>query len=75
MTLRQGQARKQPARDDWAAQAGVPMSVAALHASLRLNQSECYRKLADLDRAREFLQRTGSARSTLTSAGNRSRTT
>ncbi|MFY1705007.1 hypothetical protein ACN28G_25365 [Micromonospora sp. WMMA1923] len=38
------------------AEAGVPMSVAALYPSLHLNLSECYRKLGDLDRAREHLQ-------------------
>ncbi|MFE0591697.1 tetratricopeptide repeat protein [Micromonospora echinospora] len=43
--------------DDRVAQAGVPMSVAALYPSLHLNLGECYRKLGDLDRARECLQR------------------
>ncbi|MER7893796.1 tetratricopeptide repeat protein [Micromonospora sp. NPDC094482] len=38
------------------AQAGVPMSVAGLYPSLHLNLGECYRKLGDLDRAREYLQ-------------------
>lgn len=42
--------------DDRLAQAGVPMSVAALYPSLHLNLGECYRKLDDLDRARECLQ-------------------
>ena len=42
--------------DDRLAQAGVPMSVAALYPSLHLNLGECYRKLGDLGRAREFLQ-------------------
>ncbi|WP_326552860.1 tetratricopeptide repeat protein [Micromonospora sp. NBC_01813] len=37
------------------AQAGVPMSVAGLYPSLHLNLGECYRKLGDLDRARECL--------------------
>ncbi|MGC4746223.1 tetratricopeptide repeat protein [Micromonospora sp. DT201] len=43
--------------DDRVAQAGVPMSVAALYPSLHLNLGECYRKLGDLGRARECLQR------------------
>ena len=38
------------------AQAGVTLSVAGLYPSLHLNLSECYRKLGDLDRAREQLQ-------------------
>jgi tetratricopeptide (TPR) repeat protein len=42
--------------DDQVAQAGVPLSVAGLYPSLHLNLSECYRKLGDLDRAREHLQ-------------------
>ncbi|MEU5552241.1 MULTISPECIES: tetratricopeptide repeat protein [unclassified Micromonospora] len=42
--------------DDRAAQAGVPMSVAALYPSLHLNLGECHRKLGDLGRARECLQ-------------------
>ncbi|MEU2663830.1 tetratricopeptide repeat protein [Micromonospora sp. DT46] len=33
------------------------MSVAALYPSLHLNLGECYRKLGDLGRARECLQR------------------
>ncbi|MGC4761075.1 tetratricopeptide repeat protein [Micromonospora trifolii] len=43
--------------EDRVAQAGVPMSVAGLYSSLHLNLAECYRKLGDLDRARECLQR------------------
>jgi hypothetical protein len=39
------------------AQAGVPLPVAGLYPSLHLNLSECYRKLGDLTRAREHLQR------------------
>ncbi|MEU7613592.1 hypothetical protein [Micromonospora sp. NPDC049204] len=39
------------------AQAGVPMSVAALYPSLHLNLADCYRKLGDLGRARDHLQR------------------
>ena len=37
-------------------QAGVTLPVAGLYPSLHLNLSECYRKLGDLDRAREHLQ-------------------
>ncbi|GAA5059919.1 tetratricopeptide (TPR) repeat protein [Thermocatellispora tengchongensis] len=43
--------------DERVAQAGVTLSVAGLYPSLHLNLSECYRKLGDLDRAREHLQR------------------
>ncbi|MEO3773643.1 tetratricopeptide repeat protein [Micromonospora sp. B9E7] len=43
--------------DDRVAQAGVPMSVSGLYPSLHLNLAECYRKLGDLGRARECLQR------------------
>ncbi|MFI6235943.1 hypothetical protein ACIBD9_20495 [Micromonospora sp. NPDC050784] len=39
------------------AQAGVPMSVAALYPSLHLSLAECYRKLGELDRSREYLKR------------------
>ncbi|MFI6739687.1 tetratricopeptide repeat protein [Nonomuraea sp. NPDC050451] len=42
--------------DERVAQAGVTLSVAGLYPSLHLNLSECYRKLGDLDRAREHLQ-------------------
>ncbi|MFC4536951.1 hypothetical protein [Sphaerisporangium dianthi] len=42
--------------DDHVAQAGVTLPVAGLYPSLHLNLSECYRKLGDLDRAREHLQ-------------------
>lgn len=38
------------------AQAGVTMPLAGLYPSLLLNLGECYRKLGDLDRAREYLQ-------------------
>jgi hypothetical protein len=38
------------------AEAGVSIPVAGLYPSLHLNLSECYRKLGDLDRAREHLQ-------------------
>jgi tetratricopeptide (TPR) repeat protein len=39
------------------AEAGVALPVAGLYPSLHLNLAECYRKLGDLDRAREYLQR------------------
>lgn len=39
------------------ARAGVTMPLAGLYPSLLLNLGECYRKLGDLDRAREYLQR------------------
>lgn len=39
------------------AQAGVTLPAAGLYPSLHLNLSECYRKLGDLGRAREHLQR------------------
>jgi hypothetical protein len=42
--------------DDRLAQAGMTLSVAGLYPSLHLNLSECYRKLGDLDLAREHLQ-------------------
>ncbi|MGR6917722.1 tetratricopeptide repeat protein [[Actinomadura] parvosata] len=42
--------------DEQVAQAGVPLSVAGLYPSLHLNLSECYRKLGDLERAREHFQ-------------------
>ncbi|TDC38872.1 tetratricopeptide repeat protein [Micromonospora sp. 15K316] len=38
-------------------QAGVTLPVAGLYPSLHLNLAECYRKLGDLDRARDYLQR------------------
>ncbi|MGK5740637.1 tetratricopeptide repeat protein [Micromonospora sp. URMC 103] len=39
------------------AEAGVTVPVAGLYPSLHLNLAECHRKLGDLDRAREHLQR------------------
>ncbi|MFI9532117.1 tetratricopeptide repeat protein [Nocardia fusca] len=39
------------------AEAGVTLSVTGLYPSLHLNVGECYRRLGDLDRAREHLQR------------------
>jgi tetratricopeptide (TPR) repeat protein len=43
--------------DERVAQAGVALPVAGLYPSLHLNLGECYRKLGDLDRARECLRR------------------
>ncbi|MEV0609359.1 hypothetical protein AB0I61_23605 [Polymorphospora rubra] len=42
--------------EDRVAEAGVSLSVAGLYPSLHLNLSECYRKLGDLERAREHLK-------------------
>ncbi|WP_040839008.1 hypothetical protein [Nocardia brevicatena] len=41
--------------DTHLAQAGVTLPAAGLYPSLHLNLSDCYRKLGDLDRAREHL--------------------
>ncbi|WP_033339072.1 tetratricopeptide repeat protein [Catenuloplanes japonicus] len=41
--------------DDRAQQAGVTLPVAGLYPSLHLNLCDCYRKLGDLDRARDHL--------------------
>lgn len=49
------------------ARAGVTLSVAGLYPSLHLNAGECYRKLGDLDRAREHLQQ---ARDTIGALGD-----
>ncbi len=38
-------------------EAGVTLPVAGLYPSLHLNLSDCYRRLGDLDRAREHLRR------------------
>ncbi len=43
--------------DERAAQAGVTSPVGGFYPSLHLNLGECYRKLGDLDRAIEHLQR------------------
>jgi len=43
------------------AEAGVTLPVAGLYPSLHLNLTECYRKLGDLGRARECLQRAQAA--------------
>lgn len=53
--------------DERVAQAGVPLSVAGLYPSLHLNVGDCYRKLGDLPRAREHLQR---ARETIGALGD-----
>lgn len=53
--------------DERAAQAGVPLSVTGLYPSLHLNLGECYRKLGDLDRAREHLDH---ARATIGALGD-----
>jgi hypothetical protein len=53
--------------DERVAQAGVPLSVAGLYPSLHLNLSDCYRKLGDLDRAREHLRQ---ARATIGALGD-----
>jgi hypothetical protein len=41
--------------DERTTQAGVALPVAGLYPSLHLSLSECYRKIGDLDRAREHL--------------------
>jgi len=43
--------------DERAAQAGVTSPVAGFYPSLHLNLGECYRKLGDLEVAREHLER------------------
>ncbi|MBB5084725.1 tetratricopeptide repeat protein [Nonomuraea endophytica] len=43
--------------DERVARAGVALPVAGLYPSLHLNLSECYRKLGDLENAREHLRR------------------
>lgn len=43
--------------EERAAQAGVASPVVGFYPSLHLNVGECYRKLGDLDRAREHLER------------------
>lgn len=42
--------------DERAAEAGVTLPVAGLYPSLHLNVSECYRRLGDLDAARDHLR-------------------
>ncbi|GGK81788.1 tetratricopeptide repeat protein [Mangrovihabitans endophyticus] len=41
--------------DERTAQAGVAVPVAGLYPSLHLNLADCYRRIGDLDRAREHL--------------------
>lgn len=53
--------------DERVAEAGVTLPVAGLYPSLHLNLSECYRKLGDLDRAREHLEQ---ARATVGALGD-----
>ncbi|MFI5844979.1 hypothetical protein ACIA8K_35290 [Catenuloplanes sp. NPDC051500] len=43
--------------DERTGEAGVELPVAGLYPSLHLNLCDCYRKLGDLDRAREHLER------------------
>ena len=43
--------------EERAAEVGVQSPVAGFYPSLQLNLSECYRKLGDLDRARQHLER------------------
>jgi Tetratricopeptide repeat len=53
--------------DERVAEAGVTLPVAGLYPSLHLNLCECYRKLGDLDRAREHLEQ---ARATIGALGD-----
>ncbi|MEV5410288.1 hypothetical protein AB0K60_15805 [Thermopolyspora sp. NPDC052614] len=53
--------------DERVAQTGLPISVAGLYPSLHLNLTDCYRKLGDLDRAREHLEK---ARATIGALGD-----
>ncbi|AXB43205.1 hypothetical protein [Amycolatopsis albispora] len=53
--------------DDRLAEAGVALPAAGLFPSLHLNLSECYRKLGELDLAREHLRR---ARATIGALGD-----
>ena len=55
--------------DDRAARAGITSPVAAFYPSLHLNLSECFRKLEELDRAREHLERGRAVVSTLPDDG------
>lgn len=43
--------------EERAAEGGVQSPVAGFYPSLHLNLAECYRKLGDLDRARQHLER------------------
>jgi tetratricopeptide (TPR) repeat protein len=53
--------------DERVAQAGVTLPVAGLYPSLYISVGECYRKLGELDRAREYLQQ---ARNTIGALGD-----
>jgi hypothetical protein len=53
--------------DERVAEAGVSLPVAGLYPSLHLNLCDCYRKLGDLDLAREHLQK---ARDTIGALGD-----
>ncbi len=53
--------------DERAAEAGVALSVAGLYPSLHLNLADCYRRLGELDRARDHLQQ---ARDTVGALGD-----
>jgi hypothetical protein len=55
--------------DDRAARAAITSPVSAFYPSLHLNLAECYRKLGDLDRAREHLERGRAVVSTLPDDG------
>ena len=55
--------------EERAAQAGVTSPVAAFYPSLHLNLGECYRKLGNLDLAREHLERGQAAVSSLDDDG------
>lgn len=55
--------------DERAARAGVTSPVAAFYPSLHLNLAECYRKLGDLDKAREYLRRGQTVVGTLSDDG------
>ncbi len=52
--------------DERIGEAGIALSAAGLYPSLHLNAGECYRRLGDLDRAREHLRR---ARTTIRELG------
>jgi tetratricopeptide (TPR) repeat protein len=53
--------------DERTAQAGVALPVAGLYPSLHLNLADCYRKLGELDRARDHLRQ---ARETIGALGD-----
>ncbi len=55
--------------DERAARGGVTGPVAGFYPSLHLNLGECYRKLGELDRAREHLDRGRASVNALTNDG------